>query len=231
MPLVLGRSAMGGEPHQLAVGDEIATVPLLLSEALVDQPIGKGCNGEKRPREQGGTRAELKPQNHVHSLTFGTPIEWLATPFRGTGLWYTGPMRVAVVGHVEWLRFAAVERLPGRGDIVHSHDQWEEVGGGGGVAALQLARLAEETHFYTVLGDDELGRLAVKGLTAGGVTVHAATGLEPTRWAFVHCDDGGERTITTVGPKPHPRGHDDRFPWDELRGMDAVFFTAGDVDA
>ena len=140
-------------------------------------------------------------------------------------------MRVAVVGHVEWLRFAAVERLPGRGDIVHSNDDWQAVGGGGGVAALQLALLADETHFFTLLGDDELGRLAKQELEAGGVVVHAVTGAEPTRWAFVHCDEGGERTITTVGPKLHPRGHDERFPWDDLPEMDAVFFTAGDIDA
>ena len=84
---------------------------------------------------------------------------------------------------------------------------------------------------FTLLGDDELGRRSQEGLTAGGVIVHAAHAVESTRWAFVHCDDGGERSITTVGPKLHPRGHDDRFPWDTLAGMDAVFFTAGDVDS
>jgi ribokinase len=140
-------------------------------------------------------------------------------------------MRVAVVGHVEWLRFAGVEQLPTRGDIVHSHSDWEGVGGGGGVAALQLALLADETHFFTLLGDDELGRRSKEELEARGVIVHSAHAVEPTRWAFAQCDEDGERTITTVGPKLHPRGHDERFPWPELAGMDAAFFTAGDVDA
>ncbi len=140
-------------------------------------------------------------------------------------------MRVAVVGHVEWLRFAKVERLPTRGEIVHSHTDWEGVGGGGAVAALQLALLADETHFFTMLGDDELGRRSLEELTESGVIVHMAHAVEPTRWAFVHCDELGERTITTVGSKLHPRGHDERFPWPDLVGMDAVFFTAGDVDA
>jgi ribokinase len=140
-------------------------------------------------------------------------------------------MRVAVVGHVEWLRFAGVEQMPKRGDIVHSYVDWEQVGGGGAVAAIQLALLADETHLFTLLGDDELGRRSQEELGALGVTVHAATSAEKTRWAFVHCDDDGERTITTVGPKLHPRGHDDRFPWPDLVGMDAVFITAGDVDA
>ena len=37
----------------------------------------------------------------------------------------------------------------------------------------------------------------------------------------------GERTITTVGAKLRPRGHDDALPWHELAAMDAVFFVAG----
>ena len=44
-------------------------------------------------------------------------------------------------------------------------------------------------------------------------------------------DEAGERTITTVGAKLRPRGHDDRLPWHELGEMDAVLFVAGDVDA
>src|SRR6185312_15695945 len=51
-------------------------------------------------------------------------------------------MRVAVVGHVEWIEFARVERVPTPGEIVHASDAWQEPGGGGAVAAVQLARLA-----------------------------------------------------------------------------------------
>ncbi len=140
-------------------------------------------------------------------------------------------MRVAVVGHVEWVRFARVERLPGAGQIAHSYDEWEQAGGAGAVAAVQLALLADESHLYTALGGDELGTRARGELEARGVLVHAAPEERPQRWAFTHVDDDGERTITTVGPKLRPRGHDDRLPWHELAGLDAVFFVAGDVDA
>src|SRR5438046_3042188 len=51
-------------------------------------------------------------------------------------------MRVAVVGHVEWVEFARVERVPRPGEIVHALETWEEPAGGGAVAAAQLARLA-----------------------------------------------------------------------------------------
>jgi ribokinase len=140
-------------------------------------------------------------------------------------------VKVAVVGHVEWIRFARVDRIPATGEIAHSFESWEQVGGGGGVAALQLALLADETSFFTALGDDELGVRSKAELEERGVRVHAAIEPGPTRWALTQVDQHGERTITTVGPKLRPRGHDDRLPWHELGEMDAVFFVAGDVDA
>ena len=140
-------------------------------------------------------------------------------------------MRVAVVGHVEWIRFARVDRVPAAGEIAHSFDEWEEAGGGGGVAALQLALLADEAHLFTALGEDDLGRRARAELETRGVVVHATTSESAQRWAFTHVDEHGERTITTVGQKARPRGHDDRLPWHELARMDAVFFVAGDTDA
>jgi len=82
-------------------------------------------------------------------------------------------MRVAVVGHAEWGVFAHVERVPAAGEIVQAEDSWEEVGGGGAVAAVQLARLAGECVFLTALGDDELGRLAKRSLERLGVRVEA----------------------------------------------------------
>jgi ribokinase len=140
-------------------------------------------------------------------------------------------MRVAVVGHVEWIRFARVDHMPASGEIAHSSEDWQQVGGGGGVAAIQLALLADEATLFTVLGDDELGRRSREELEAHGVRVRVAVDRRPQRWAFTHIDERGERAITTVGAKLRPRGHDDRLPWSELAEMDAVLFLAGDVDA
>jgi ribokinase len=53
-------------------------------------------------------------------------------------------MRVAVVGHVEWVEFARVQELPRAGEIVHATETWAEAAGGGAVAAVQLAKLAGE---------------------------------------------------------------------------------------
>jgi ribokinase len=140
-------------------------------------------------------------------------------------------MEVAVVGHVEWCEFLRVEQLPAPGGIVHAHECWEEPGGGGAVAAAQLARLEGSCTFFTGLGDDELGRRARTRLEALGVRVHAAPSEEPTRRAVVLVDAMGERTITVVGRKLVPRGDAPELPWHELGRADAVFFVSGDAEA
>jgi ribokinase len=139
-------------------------------------------------------------------------------------------MRVAVVGHVEWIEFARVERVPAPGEIAHARETWEDPAGGGAVAAVQLARLAGECLFLTALGDDPLGHRAKRDLEALGVRVEAAWRSEPQRRAFVHLDAEGERTITVMGKRLGPHA-DDPLPWRELDGVDAVYFTAGDPGA
>ena len=138
--------------------------------------------------------------------------------------------RVAVVGHVEWVQFARVPHVPCAGEVVHAHDPFEEPAGGGGVAAVQLARLAGAATFLTALGRDELGERSVARLKELGVDVHA-TQRAATRRASTLVDDAGERTIITLGPRLEPLGEDDELPWGALGAMDAVYFTAGDLDA
>ena len=139
-------------------------------------------------------------------------------------------MRVAVVGHVEWIEFARVEHVPAPGEIVHADKSWAEVGGGGAVAAVQLARLAGECLFICALGDDELGHLAKRELTRLGVRVESSWRREPQRRAFVHLDAESERTITVIGERMGPRANDP-LPWAELGDADGVYLTAGDAGA
>ena len=139
--------------------------------------------------------------------------------------------RAGVVGHVEWVHFARVEALPEPGAIVHALDSWEDAAGGGGVAAVQLARLGGASTFLTALGTDDLGRRAAEQLGALGATVHAAAREgEPTRRAFTHTDAAGERTITVIGDRMVPVGADP-LPWESLADLDAVYFTGGDAEA
>src|SRR3954454_21172409 len=122
-------------------------------------------------------------------------------------------MRTAVIGNVEYVEFAGVARVPAPGDIVQARRSWSEAAGGGGVAAVQLARLAGECTLYTALGDDDTGRRTHERLERLGVRVVAATrDAEPTRRAFTFVDDDGERTITVIGKRLQPE-RDDPLPW------------------
>ena len=140
-------------------------------------------------------------------------------------------MRAAVVGHVEVIEFVRVEHVPATGEIVHATESWVEAAGGGAVAAVQLAKLADSVDFFVVLGSDEVGQKAKAELEGRGIAVHASFVDVPQRRGFTYVDSAGERTITTIGPKLGPRGHDDALPWRELQRSDAVYFCAGDADA
>ena len=140
-------------------------------------------------------------------------------------------MRAAVVGHVEWIEFVAVEHVPRPGEIVNAERSWEQAGGGGAVAATQLALLADSVLFFTSLATDEIGRRAKTELAERGIEVHESLVEAPQRRGITYVDESGERTITTIGPRVGARGHDDSLPWHELARCDAVYFCAGDADA
>jgi ribokinase len=140
-------------------------------------------------------------------------------------------VNLAVVGHVEWVEFVRVAHVPLSGEIVHAVETWEEAAGGGAIAAVQLAKLNGSAHFFTSLGDDELGRRSRRELEERGVTLHVATAGAPQRRAFTYVDERGERTITVLGPKLLPSGDDGSLPWEELARCEAVYFVSGDVAA
>ena len=140
-------------------------------------------------------------------------------------------MRTAVVGHLEWTDFLPVERLPRRGEILETTESFAEPAGGGAVASVQLARLAGDCTFLTAVGDDALATPVEARLAELGVRAVAVRRTAPTRRAFVYLDDGGERTITTIGERIHPRRDDSGLPWEALEHTDVVYFVAGDAEA
>ena len=73
------------------------------------------------------------------------------------------PLRLAVVGHVEWVEFLAVDQLPRPGAIGHALRSLQEPAGGGAVVAAQMARLQQQpVQFFTALGRDSVGEACVK---------------------------------------------------------------------
>jgi ribokinase len=139
-------------------------------------------------------------------------------------------VRVAVVGHVEWVEFAHVDRVPQAGGIAHAVSLLQVPAGGGAVAGVQLRKLAGDATMFTALGDDELGRRSAVELEAMGVRLEHVVRAEPQRRALTLIDRNGERTITTIGEKHVPRG-EDSLAWDELGAADGVFFVSGDAAA
>src|SRR5690349_1248786 len=117
-------------------------------------------------------------------------------------------MRIAVVGHVEWVTFARVPHAPRAGQIVHASDTWEQAAGGGAMAALELARLAGRADFFTALGDDETGRRTRASLEGRGLELHAASRSGPHPRVVTFLDDSGERAITVLRAPLAPHGGD-----------------------
>ncbi|HUR83893.1 MAG TPA: PfkB family carbohydrate kinase [Solirubrobacteraceae bacterium] len=139
--------------------------------------------------------------------------------------------RVGVVGHVEWVDFAVVARVPVAGEIVHSRESFSEPAGGGAVAAVQLRKLAGAATFLTALGDDDAAAATAERLGgAYGVTLHAAERAAPQRRTFTFLDGGGERTITVLGERIVPV-RADPLPWEALGDLDGIYVTGGDAGA
>jgi ribokinase len=139
-------------------------------------------------------------------------------------------VRIAVVGHIEWVEFVPVRRLPQPGEVIHGDEVFARAAGGGGVVAGVLSELGAEVDFYTALGDDEYGRAAAEQLRERGVQMHVAWREDATRRAFTLLEDRGERTIVTIGKRLDPLGADD-LGWDGLRHANGVYVTAGDPAA
>ncbi|MGO9954472.1 MAG: PfkB family carbohydrate kinase [Solirubrobacteraceae bacterium] len=137
---------------------------------------------------------------------------------------------VAVVGHVEWVDFLRVARYPPRGGLQQATREFAHAGGGAVVAAATLAWLGAKVDFFCALGDDQTGHTAAEELSARGISVHAAWRDAATRSVFTLLDDGGERTIVTVGERLQPAG-DDPLEWDRLHDADGAYLTAGDAGA
>jgi ribokinase len=140
--------------------------------------------------------------------------------------------RVAVVGHVEWVDFIPVERMPRQGEVMHARGTgFARAAGGGGVVAGVLAELGADVDFFCALGDDAEGHATAEQLTDRGITVHAAWRADrPTRRALTLLGADGERSIITLGERLEPLGSD-KIEWGLLAESDGAYFTAGDAGA
>ena len=131
---------------------------------------------------------------------------------------------LAVIGHVEWVTFAAAPFVPAAGEIVHLSDPMEQPGGGGAVSAAALARMGADVTLYTALAADSP---AADVLAAYGVRVLAAERHRPQTHVLALVDPAGERTLYVIGENEAATA-DDPLPWDELGACDGCYFTGYD---
>jgi ribokinase len=134
------------------------------------------------------------------------------------------PLRLAVIGHVEWVTHARAPFYPRPGDIVHLEDPFEQPGGGGAVSAAALARMGAEVTLFTALGCDGRSRAPLERL---GLRIEAAERDAPQTPALAFTDPRRDRTILVVGERLFPTA-DDPLPWKRLAEMDGVYFTGDD---
>ena len=139
-------------------------------------------------------------------------------------------LKLAVIGHVEWVTFLKVDQLPLPGQIAHAKDYFEEAAGGAAVAAVQMARLIDGTvDLITSLGNDMYGEKCYERLTKLGLNLKVAWREKPTRKGISLISKDSERAITVIGDRLQPISSDD-LSWDEMKNYDGVFITATDEE-
>ena len=137
-------------------------------------------------------------------------------------------LKLAVVGHIEWMTFLKVNHLPTAGIINHAKEYKEEPAGGGAVIALQMSKITNhKVHFFTSLGNDSLGKKCYGRLKELNLELHVAWREEPTRKGISFVDNNAERSITVIGERLQPLSNDN-LPWEILKDFDGVFVTATD---
>ena len=139
-------------------------------------------------------------------------------------------LKLAVIGHIEWVTFLRVDQLPLAGEISHAEDSFEDAAGGAAVAAVQMARLINgPVDLITSLGKDNYGEKCYERLTKLGLNLKVAWREKPTRKGISLISNDGERAITVIGERLQPIASDD-LPWSEMKNYDGIFVTATDKD-
>ena len=139
-------------------------------------------------------------------------------------------LKLAVIGHIEWVTFLKVDQLPIAGEISHAKDYFEEAAGGAAVAAVQMSRLINgPVDLITSLGKDIYGERCHERLTKLGLNLKVAWREKPTRKGISLISKDGERAITVIGERLQPIASDN-LPWNDMKNYDGIFVTATDKE-
>ena len=123
--------------------------------------------------------------------------------------------RVLCLGTLLLDTIALVGRLPGEDERVEAEHIVLAGGGNASTAAVTMARLGVDVDFAGVIGDDQVGRMVLDGLTAEGVGVahvEVRADVETTSSVVVVNTDSATRTIITR-PATVPTTIPDGYQW------------------
>ena len=127
-----------------------------------------------------------------------------------------GRVRLAVIGHVEWVTFARAPFVPAAGEIVHLEDPFSQPREAVRRPPSRSRRMGADVTFYTALGNDGRSRPV---LEEHGVRVEAAMRDRPQTEVLALSDPAGERTLYVIGENDAPLAGDP-LPWAEIAEMD-----------
>ena len=137
-------------------------------------------------------------------------------------------LKLAVIGHVEWVTFLMQDNFPSAGIINHANDYMQKAAGGGAVAAIKMGMLTNnKVDFFTALGEDKNGRECFEMLNNYNLNLHVAWKQQATRKGISIVDKNGDRSISIIGKRIEPKINDD-LPWENLKNYDGIFITATD---
>jgi ribokinase len=112
---------------------------------------------------------------------------------------------ITVFGSINVDLVTRVARIPGPGETVRGSDYALIPGGKGANQALAARRAGADVRLAGAIGDDGMGRIALRELDAGGVDLAAvARHAGTTGLAIITVDDKGENTIV-VSPGSNAR--------------------------
>jgi ribokinase len=131
---------------------------------------------------------------------------------------------ITVFGSINVDLVTRVAHIPGPGETVRGSDYQLIPGGKGANQALAARRAGAEVRLVGAIGDDGMGRIALRELESGGVDLASVARLDGTTGlAIIAVDERGENAIV-VSPGANARASAGSIPPGAFGAKDTVLF-------
>ncbi len=104
--------------------------------------------------------------------------------------------RVLIFGPTSWDTVIKINEYPANGEFAQAQEREERPGGAGLNIAAAVSTAGIETHFFSYVGSDDLGKELKKHLSKSNIShLHVNELAGPSLHAMITVDSEGERTI------------------------------------